>query len=274
MNLNDLIQNVDLGGLIGQNITNSLSPHIHNLLATAMSHNLHYMPFNVEPHELEEAVAALHKFGVGGVNVTAPHKTAVLPLTFALHESAERVQSVNLLKYTNSGYIGYNTDIDGILEILKYFRVEKVENSTIFGAGGVARAAVDALSQLGCRRLTIINRSEENADNLLRFALENYEMEAKIAAEPARGDLFMQATSATPEELVRLLPKLDFSVVFDMNYPAGNPWLTQVKKPGIMAFDGVGMLVFQAVKAYQITWHKIIPKFLAENLFANLNRFF
>jgi shikimate dehydrogenase len=264
-------------GLIGENITHSLSPHIHNYLAKSLSCDLVYTCFNVRPQDLEAAIKGAHALGIAGLNITAPHKTAAMNFAVAVDESAAEVDSTNLLKYTKLGYLGFNTDVYGILCALEYHGVmnsdNEIKDATIFGAGGAARAAIAALSSLGCQNLTIVNRSKNNAKKLLHFAKEGYHMNAKTGDKPREGDLLIQASAATPAQLLDQIPKADFDAIFDMNYPKDNIWLKQLKSPKINTFDGIAMLVFQAVKSFEILSETTVSSKLTADLLFKLNKY-
>lgn len=207
-----------------------------------------YTTFDVAQDGLGDALRGAHALGIAGLNVTAPHKTAVMEHLSHLDQTAEIAGAVNLLKYAKNGYNGYNTDVYGIMgaDIIH----PQHKTATILGAGGVAKAAIIALNQLGCKDITIIKRGEIH----------------KI--ENARGHIFIQATSATPDELLNIAPpsKLEnFDIIFDMNYPAKNPWLDSFKSE-IKTFDGIRMLVHQAIKAFEILWNTDVPRGLARKI--------
>ncbi|MCL2854245.1 MAG: shikimate dehydrogenase [Defluviitaleaceae bacterium] len=245
-----------MAGLIGANTRNSLSPYIHNFLSQKMGQDALYAAFDVDAHDLADAVKGAYALGFAGLNVTAPHKISVMDFIANLDKSAEKVSAVNLLKYTEEGVFGYNTDVCGVLSALKHHKTPQPKSVTILGTGGASKSAQLALSN---SRLTIINRNNAEAG-----ALHNIQ-----------GDLFVQATSATPEHLLQILPPQllsNFGTVFDMNYPKANPWLDRVKALKIPAFDGIAMLAYQAIKAYEIIWSTNIPEEMAQELFFHLEK--
>jgi len=243
-----------MAGLIGKNTNNSKSPFIHNYLSEKMGQDAVYTAFNVDENHLEDAVKGAYSLGFAGLNVTNPHKIAVMDFVVSLDKTAQKARAVNLLKYTNRGFVGYNTDVDGILWALdEHHKVPRPKRATILGNGGASNAAVLALNDAD---VTVISRKDAE-----QGALHN-----------TNGDLFIQATSGTPEELLRLAPPWllkNFTTIFDMNYPVYNPWLQRVKTSENKVFDGLAMLVCQAVKAYEIIWHKNISHELVQELFGS-----
>jgi len=250
-----------LAGLIGGNTTQSLSPQIHNFLAKQLGHDSVYVAFCVMPDQLKDAISGAYALGIRGLNVTAPYKNTAMLQASAIDASAQKVSAANLLKYEPKGYVAYNTDVYGILKSLDHHGITKVKTAAIYGAGGAAKAAVAALATVGCERLTIANRTASNAATLASFALENYGIKANASNMINEGDIFIQASSASSSELLELCPK-NFAAVFDMNYAEPNPWLAQFKN----GFDGLSMLIFQAVRAYEIIWDVNVSDCIVKDL--------
>jgi len=245
-----------MAGLIGKNISSSMSPFVHNYLSEKTGQDAVYTAFNVDETQLEDAVKGAYALGFAGLNVTSPHKIAVMDFAVSLDKTAQNAHAVNLLKHTDRGFVGYNTDIDGILWSLReHHKVPPPKHVTILGSGGASNAAVLALNDAD---VTVISRKDAE-----RGALHS-----------VSGDLFIQATAGTPEELLRLVPPRllkNFTTIFDMNYPIYNPWLQRVKTPENKTFDGLAMLVYQAIKAYEIIWRKNISHELAQELFSAIS---
>jgi shikimate dehydrogenase len=243
-----------LAGLVGGDVSSSLSPFIHNYIARELGVDMAYAAFNVDSQNLGDAVKGAFALGIKGLNVTAPHKTAVIQLAGSVDDDAAEIGAVNLLKYEKNGYVGYNTDVFGFLKALEFYKaLDGLSEVVILGAGGAAKAAAYALQSLpSVTSVTIVRRGE------------------KIAG---KGCLFVQAASAGACELLDIVPPkclANFKTVFDMNYPKDNPWLGCVKSLGIKAFDGKAMLIYQAIKAFEIIWDKDVPSSLAEYLISNL----
>ncbi len=154
-------------GLIGNPVEHTLSPLIHNTLAEALGHNLAYVPFPVLVDGLGAAVRGAFGLGIGGMNVTVPYKNTVIPFLERTDAAAARMGAVNTLVREQSGYAGYNTDIEGLHRALISEDIRIAEADVLLlGAGGAARAAAFLCADQGAASLVILNRSKENADRL------------------------------------------------------------------------------------------------------------
>ncbi|MBR5115516.1 MAG: shikimate dehydrogenase, partial [Lachnospiraceae bacterium] len=104
-----------LFGIIGDPIGHTLSPTIHMLFAARTGNPIAgYVPFRVTGERLPEAVRGAHALGIAGMNVTVPHKSAVIPVLHSIDPLAEKIGAVNTLVYEDGGYRGYNTDATGL----------------------------------------------------------------------------------------------------------------------------------------------------------------
>ncbi|MBI3291998.1 MAG: shikimate dehydrogenase, partial [Elusimicrobia bacterium] len=152
-----------LTGIIGNPVTHTLSPAMHNAAYQFLELPWVYVPFLVKPADLAKAVIGLQAVNVVGVNVTLPHKEAVLEFVDVLDPLAKQIGAVNTIHFHNGKRYGYNTDAVGFLESLTREgrfnpRGKKV---VLLGAGGAARAVAAALAQAGMRRLVVVNRNKE-----------------------------------------------------------------------------------------------------------------
>ena len=101
-------------GVIGDPITHTLSPLIHNTIAAELGHDAVYVAYHVGPEGLRDAIKGAYALGIGGLNVTMPHKKEVMASLVAIDPVASHAEAVNTLVYTPEGYKGYNTDISGL----------------------------------------------------------------------------------------------------------------------------------------------------------------
>jgi shikimate dehydrogenase len=131
-----------LVGLIGDPVSGSLSPRMHNAAFAARGLDWAYVPLRVEHAALEEALAGLAALGFAGANVTTPHKTSVIRFCHELDESAERAGSVNTLVIRDGRIAGASTDAEALDEV-------EAQNAAVIGAGGAAGAWVAALEARG-----------------------------------------------------------------------------------------------------------------------------
>ena len=279
-------------GVIGDPVSHSLSPQIHGYFAGLCKKgedgvNMAYVPFHVKGDELAYAIKGAHSLGIRGLNVTLPHKRAVMPYCVSIDSMAQKVQSVNTLLWAKDGYIGYNTDYIGIKRTVAALNMTfKDCHVAVLGAGGSAYAAVIAAADGGAGRITIINRTVENAVSLASHVKTYYNMSIKVDTFGTRlksnPDIVIQTTTIGFGEAKDKSPITDYDffrgvkLAFDIIYtPKETVFLCQAKEAGVPAIaNGFPMLVYQAAAAFGL-WHKKIPdeeahiKILAEGLYSN-----
>jgi shikimate dehydrogenase len=254
-------------GLIGDPIEHTVSPAMHNAAFKALGLDFLYLPFKVKPADLEQAVAGLRALNIAGVNVTIPHKVAVIPRLDALDPLAERIGAVNTIVNREGVLTGFNTDAEGFIRALEENGVApKDKNTVVLGAGGAAKAAAYALAGQGAR-LTILNRRQEFdwAQALARKLEKDFSQKVKVLElddanlEKALGEaaLLVNATSvgmsplrdATPVPARLLRGGL---TVFDVIYnPRPTRLLAEAEAAGAAAIGGVEMLVWQGTLAFE-----------------------
>ena len=164
MNINASTQ---ICGLIGNPVGHSVSPVIHNNLASIYGQNLVYVPLEVPEGRLEDAIKGADAFRILGMNVTVPYKSDVIPFLNSIDPLAEKIGAVNTLVREESGYRGYNTDMPGLYRAMISDGVEVAGKDVILlGAGGVARAVALLLLEKGAKHIYIMNRTPERAENI------------------------------------------------------------------------------------------------------------
>lgn len=254
-------------GLIGNPVEHTISPLIHNFLAEELGIDMTYVPFKVEKGLLDSAVKGAYGLNILGCNVTVPYKNDVLESLVELDELAEKTGSVNTLVRIEGGFKGYNTDISGLLRALNSEGITlDGEEVIILGAGGVGRAVAFMCAANGASKVYLLNRSVEKARTVadeVNKKLDNACVEAWALADygllPDKKFLVLQATS------VGLHPNADDVVIGDESFyrkvKAGydliyNPWETKfmklVRAQGAPAYNGLKMLLFQAVDAFEL----------------------
>lgn len=254
-------------GVIGDPICHSFSPQIQNTFARATDKNIMYVPFHVKAEGLTSAIKGAYELNIQGLNVTVPHKKEVMACLCDIDERAKQIGAVNTLKYTENGYVGYNTDFIGILYALKNKGIEvKGKTVLLLGAGGSAcAAAVMAVSE-GAERLIIANRTAENAIKLKEHISQFYDTEILVTDMSLQGDFdkadiainttvlgFGKNIGLSPIKNIEDFKRLNIKACFDAVYA---PWKTQflldAQSLGITAINGFDMLVYQAVAAQEI----------------------
>ena len=259
-------------GLIGNPVEHTLSPLIHNTLAEYTEKNLIYVPFSVEADRLEAAVRGAYALHILGLNVTVPYKSAVIPYLEEVDELAKQIGAVNTLVRCEGGYKGYNTDMTGLKRAMEsdgiYLEGESV---ILLGAGGAARAVAFLCAHAGAEKVWMLNRTLERADRVAEevnsvfgrdcvtpLLLTDYD---KI---PKGKYVAVQGTS------VGLHPDVEAAVVtdsafyekvhtgYDLVYKPGDTKFMQlVRAGGGRAFNGLKMLAWQGILAYEL-WNDIV----------------
>lgn len=257
-------------GLIGDPVEHTLSPVIHNTLAECLDTDSAYLPFHVrqEGTDLEDAVRGACALGITGLNVTVPHKSAVMRCLQAVDPAAARIGAVNTLVRTEGGFIGYNTDIAGLgRDLTEHGEDPAGRNVLLIGAGGAARAAGCLCGERGAERLWILNRSAQRAGQLADHLREVYpDMETAVISDSAEdaaglpGDcLAIQCTSAGMSPDTERVPFREeafydhIRFAYDLIYnPAETAFLKNCRLRGIPTANGLGMLLYQAAAAYSL----------------------
>jgi shikimate dehydrogenase len=263
-----------LYGIFGDPIGHSLSPLMHN---TAFAHHgldAVYLPFAVHPAHLETAVKAIPALPICGVNVTIPHKQAVMAWMDELSPEARLIGAVNTIHLRDGRLHGYNTDGIGFLHALEEVGSEVAGRTVmLLGAGGAARSIAVQLCLSGIRRLLLANRTPRRAEDLaalLKQKIPHADInivamgESSLAAQLPDTDIVVNATSIGmyPHDPM-LLPSAALSpqhLVCDIVYrPLDTPLLRAAQRQGARTIDGLGMLLHQGAKAFEIWTEHAFP---------------
>ncbi len=256
-------------GVIGNPIEHTMSPAIHNGLATMFEHNLVYVPFHVEA-DLDKAVEGAYALNILGMNVTVPYKSDVIASLKEVDKLAAQIGAVNTLVRMEGGYKGYNTDMPGLYRAMKEDGVE-LENADvlILGAGGVARAVAVLAADKKAEKIRVLNRTIEKAEAIVEEVKEHYP-KADIQAmaisdyEKLEGESWVaiQATS------VGMYPKTEDVVISEEGFykkvrvgydlifnPYETKFMKLLKAAGKEAYNGLKMLLYQGIIAYEL-WNE------------------
>jgi len=247
-------------GLLGNPVSHSHSPLMHNAVFDKLGIDAIYLPFRVSPGQLREAVMGLKALGFRGVNVTIPFKEAIIPLLDRLSPEAKVYQAVNVVAIEEDQLVGYNTDGPGFLAALHEAGVSSWEHCILLGAGGAARSISLALAQNGAREMTILDTDEAKACSLAEHV-------AHITAAVTQGKLASPANWAQAADRADLIvnctpvgmyPQLEASpvsslegvadraVVCDIVYnPLETKFLAMARQQGLTTVNGLSMFVFQ-----------------------------
>jgi shikimate dehydrogenase len=249
-----------LACLIGWPAAHSRSPLIHHHWLRTLGVPGGYVIEAVPPDELQDFVFRLALRGFVGANVTIPHKERALALTNP-DSRARAIGAANTLWFEDGELRSTNTDVEGFLNNLDASAPgwEEIEEALVLGAGGSARAVVFGLLERGIPRVNLVNRTHERAQALAD------QFGDKVRPAPwqsftdllPRAQLLVNTTSLgmrgqPPLELdVDRLP--DRAVVADLVYvPLVTPLLASAKTRGLRTADGLGMLLHQAVRGFEL----------------------
>lgn len=265
-----------VAGVIGWPIKHSKSPLIHRFWLAKLGIDGDYSRFPVAPERLGDFIRALPAMGLRGVNVTIPHKVAVMDYLDAVDGQAQAIGAVNTVwLWPNGQIIGSNTDVEGIRG--PAWNAIEGRHMLIVGSGGAARAAVAAANEAGAARISIMARNHDRAGALLDIAQSPAQLLAWDAPLPDDVGLLFNATSlgmaGQPPLSLDLSPLQHDAVVFDAVYaPLETGLLKAARARGLDTIDGLQMLVGQAALAFMMFFGVNAPRQHDDELRALLTR--
>lgn len=254
-------------GLIGNPVEHTLSPLIHNTLAQKEGRNMVYVPFLVEHSQIEASIKGAFGLNILGMNVTVPYKSKVISYLKDIDSLAEKIGAVNTLVRAKDGYKGYNTDMLGLLRALQAEYIQlKGEEVILLGAGGASRAVAFLCAQYDVRRVYLLNRTLDKARAIAEEINKSFCKEIIIPMEladymmlPDKQFLCIQGTS------VGLYPRTEEAVItepsfykkihtgYDLIYkPSATKFMRLVKEAGGRSYNGLKMLLYQGIIAYEL----------------------
>jgi len=251
-----------LAAVIGDPVGHSRSPRLHGHWLARYAIPGAYVPLHVRAADLAETLRLLPRIGFVGANVTLPHKESALALASRATPRARRIGAANTLVFAEDGTIhADNTDAGGFLASLHAacpkWRPEAFP-ATVLGAGGAARAIVDALLESGVPELRLLNRSLSRAQDIaLHYGRRVRPLQWSAAREALAGTgLLVNSTSLGMAGQPPLDLALDTlptaSPVCDIVYvPLETPLLAAARARGNPVVDGLGMLLHQAVPGFE-----------------------
>jgi len=260
-----------LVALLGDPVSHSLSPLIHNTGFEELDLDMIYLPFRIGGASIGDAVNALKTFGFAGANVTIPHKQEIIFYLDELTERAEAVGAVNTIicEHPESGsslrLVGDNTDVAGFLQPLSSFHDRlKDGEALVWGCGGGARAVVYALlKEIEMSKIHLVCRDIERGKTLARVLDDSGDRisvtkwdYATLALQKA-----VLLVNATP---LGMTPRIDETpcrhpdlitsdhLVYDLVYnPARTQLLNQADAKGAYQIEGLQMLIGQAAQSFE-----------------------
>ena len=242
-------------GLLGARLGHSLSPQIHQEVFRQLGIEAAYELIEVPAEKLADKVSELQK-SYRGLNVTIPHKVAVMDGLDHIAAEAKAIGAVNTVLFEQGRAAGFNTDYFGFARLLEHNGlVPKGKNVCVLGTGGASRAILQCVTDMEANSITVISRAIENApeDIRTRYVVKTYD-----DLKTTGGDLLINCTP------VGMFPKTDvspvdgtvmerFAAAVDIIYnPAETKFVKLAHQQGKPAVNGLFMLVAQAVAADEI----------------------
>ncbi len=281
-----------LCAVYGSPIAHSASPAMHNAAFAALGLNWRYLAFEVEPKNLRAAVAGAKAMNFAGLNLTVPHKLLAVEMVDELDVSAKVWGAVNTIKFVQSpkskvqSAIGFNTDADAIARSLREDLKIKLRGAKVLllGAGGAGKTAALKLAAEKVSELFLVNRTFSKILELQKEIQKKFPSVCVGLDYPKSKvelDLILNATSlglkpgdASPLDETQFSLK-QTRAVYDMIYrPAETKLLNAAKNSGCQTANGLGMLLHQGAKAFEIWTGQPAPldvmrRALEQNVYGN-----
>ena len=161
-------------GIFGYPIEHTFSPLMHNAAFSALGLDYCYIPFEVQPKDLKSAVEGIRALNIRGVNITVPHKEAVIKYLDELSKEAKLIGAVNTIENRGGKLIGHNTDGRGFIKSLWDDAKTRVKGKSVLlvGAGGAGKGIAVSCALEGASEIIIANRTIKKADELVRYLKE------------------------------------------------------------------------------------------------------
>jgi shikimate dehydrogenase len=254
--------------VIGWPVKHSRSPVIHGHWIKQYQLDAVYRREEIAPEAFATFIEQLSSRGYVGANITIPHKEAALAMSEP-DERARAVGAANTLWYDSGRLLSTNTDVEGFtanLDASVPGWEQRAGEAAVLGAGGSARAVVYGLIERGVGKINVVNRTPERAEALqARFGAAVHPVHPSALPHVlARSGLLVNTTSlgmtGQPPLDIDLDPLPRHAVVADLVYaPLHTPLLMAARNRGLATADGLGMLLHQAVRGFQL-WFGIRPE--------------
>ncbi len=257
----------ELVGVFGHPVAENPTIVMQEAAFRALGLNWRYLNMEVYPHELAAAMQGLRAMNFRGVNLTIPHKVAVLQYLDEVSPDAALMGAVNTVRRNGDRLMGENTDGKGFLRSLREDAgVDPAgKRVVVLGAGGAARAMTVELALAGASHITVVNRNAQRGKALAALLNDRTPAQAEFVewhgryAIPSDTDIIANATSIGLYPNVHEQPDVDYTtitanmVVCDViPNPPQTPFLRQAADRGARTLDGLGMLVYQGAIALKM----------------------
>ena len=240
-----------LFAVLGDPVSHSLGPVMHNTAFSALGYNGAYLAFRVE--NIGKAVVGIKALGIKGASITIPHKVSVMDFLDELDDTAQKIGAVNTILNKKDVLTGYNSDGIGAVKALFERTTIKDKNVVILGAGGAARAIGFAIISEG-GRVTVINRTLANGEKLAKDLGADFQPISKLKQTACHILINTTPVGMFPDTDAMPIRRQDLDkamVVMDVVYnPLKTRLLRAAEHIGCRTIDGVSMFVYQG--AFQL----------------------
>jgi shikimate dehydrogenase len=236
-------------GLIGKQLSHSFSPSFFADFFQKQGIDAHYTAYELQ--EISDFPQLMKDQVFGGLNVTIPYKTAIIPFLDELDPLAAEIQAVNVIAFENGKTKGYNTDVYGFQQSIKPFLTFHQERALIFGTGGASKAVAHVFNSLGID-VIFVSQSNSSLSNHFTYADVNEHMIAacKVIVNCTPLGMFpdIDSSPGLPYESLS-----EDHLLIDLVYnPEETLFMKRGRAHGATAMNGLSMLQHQALKSWEI----------------------
>ncbi|HHW48560.1 MAG TPA: shikimate dehydrogenase [Clostridiaceae bacterium] len=278
-------------GVLGNPVEHSISPQIHNTISNLLGVNAIYIPLKSNINNLEDTIKGLKAINVAGFNITIPFKEKVMQYLDECSQEARLIGAVNTVVNKNGRLIGYNTDAEGFSKSFEeaFGKSFKSARIMVLGAGGAARAVAVKAAMQGADTINIVNRTSWKAAEIASLINNHFECKAEaVGFENIKQRNLLEKTdviiNTTP---IGMYPDIDNSpvsvennfsekhIVYDLIYnPPETKLLKHAKKCGARTLNGLGMLLRQAILAYELITGISVPDDVSSTVITLFENYF
>lgn len=257
----------ELVGVFGYPVAENPTGVMQEAAFRACGLNWRYLNIEVRPEQLADAVRGLRAFNMRGINLTIPHKVAVIEHLDGLSPEAELMGAVNTVVREGERLIGHNTDGKGFVRsVQEDANLDPAGKRVVFlGAGGAARAMAVEMARAGAAHITIVNRTPARGEALVDLLQRRTSTPAALVpwqgvyAVPAEADILVNATSIGLFPNVAEQPAVGTDTIRPgllvcdvIPNPPRTAFLAAAEARGARTLDGLGMLVGQGAIAFKM----------------------
>ena len=283
MNIDQITQFLDenerVALVIGNPISHSLSPLMHNTAAKELGISLKYERLLLEDHDFIKIHRLLNHSSFVGANITIPYKQQMAQYVDYIDDLASSVGAINTISNVNNSLTAYNTDVFGFLApLLTYADELEGASAVVFGTGGASKAVFYALKELGLSEVILVSRSPriiQNIDSSMNVVYASYANWTAYLTDECH--LIVNTTPLGMGDFSNDSPILEFDqhlleerICYDLVYgKQKTPFIVQAIENGGLPIDGLEMLIHQGSKAFELWTGKAFPIQTVRNALIN-----